>query len=47
MIGPGPCRYHWGSSVRVGDKVSVGRGVSEGMALAVYVGKAMGVMVAG
>jgi hypothetical protein len=39
--------YHCGSRVRVGVKVAVGRGVSEGGIVGVLVGKDIGVIVAG
>jgi hypothetical protein len=47
MISPGPCLTGCGSRVRVGVKVSVGRGVSEGGRVGVPVGKRIGVTVAG
>jgi hypothetical protein len=47
MISPGPWMYHCGSRVRVGVKVAVGSGVSEGGIVDVLVGKDIGVIVAG
>jgi len=47
MTWSGPCMYHCGSRVSVGVTVKVGRGVSDGEAVAVPVGNAIGVMVAG
>jgi len=46
MTSFGPCITHWGSRVRVGVKVEVGRAVSVGVELGVVVGKKIGVMVA-
>jgi hypothetical protein len=46
MTRSGPCSDHCGSRVRVGVKVNVGRGVSEGTSVAVFVGKNIGVIVA-
>jgi len=47
MTWSGPCTYHCGSKVSVGAKVEVGEGVSEGRRVGVFVGKNIGVMVAG
>ena len=47
MTSLGPWRYHCASSVSVGVKVKVGRGVSEGRMVGVFVGKNIGVVVAG
>jgi hypothetical protein len=47
MTLPGPCRFQDGSKVRVGVKVIVERGVSEGGIVDVFVGKRIGVTVAG
>jgi hypothetical protein len=47
MTWSGPCLYHCGSRVNVGVNVKVGRGVSEGRRVDVFVGKNIGVRVAG
>jgi hypothetical protein len=47
MTWSGPCTYHCGSRVSVGVKVAVGEGVSEDRRVGVFVGKNIGVIVAG